>query len=158
MIKLPKSAILDAYECRGQHDKTIDGPLQLQMGRDPWKVAVASMLIHRCKHAESAFNALYYAFSGPEALARADEGIVASICHLHRNRARQLIRFSSMWFAEYDDLRELPGVGLYVTDAVGLFCFGCTDLESCDGVLMEYARQDPNRAWEEAFERRVTGA
>src|ERR1035438_1473653 len=110
-----------AYENREPRAK-VDGPLQAGLGRDPWKVAVASMLLCRTRRvqAEPCFERLLYFYPGPEALARADacavEGIVRP-CGLHRQRARQLVRFSTRWFSAYEDLRELPGVGLYVADA-----------------------------------------
>jgi endonuclease III len=143
MILLPKSRILAAYDARRPMQHHLE-PLQAQMGGDPWKVMVASMLLCRTKRgqAEPCFDELLRRWPGPEALARAYESEVEAVvkpCGLHRQRARQLIRSSVMWFSEYDDLREFPGVGLYVADAVGLFCFGCTDLCCTDHVLAAYA-------------------
>src|SRR5580692_5861190 len=143
MLLLPKKLVLEAYE-NSTPRRWCVGPLQLQLGKDPWKVAVASMLLCRTRRAkaEPCMDELLREWQGPEALARADAAEIESVkrpCGLHRQRARQLVRFSSLWFSEYDDLRELPGVGLYVADAVGLFCFGCTELSCSDGVLREYA-------------------
>lgn len=121
-------------------------PFQVPLARSPWHVAVASMLLCRTRRiqAQPAFLKLMGAASCPETLCRLDVSTVEDCvrgCGLHRNRSRQLQRMSTVWLSDsWEDLRDLPGVGVYVADAVGLFCFGCTDLESADGVLNEYAR------------------
>lgn len=120
------------------------GPLQLSLGRCPWRVAVASMLLCRTRYiqAKSTLKELLGRYPTPSALCCAEdiEDIVRP-CGLYRNRARQLTRFSCMWLGDgWSEMQELPGVGIYVADAVGLFCFGCTELESFDAVLREYAK------------------
>lgn len=133
--KLRTVAISDGTPCRS------DRLLQECFGKDPWKVAIASMLLCRTRRpqAESTFFELLRQWPGPEELCRADTRDVANVvrpCGFYNVRARQLTRFSSMWLGDgWNDLRDLPGVGLYVADAVGLVCFGCTDLESSDGAL-----------------------
>jgi hypothetical protein len=48
-------------------------------------------------------------------------------------------RFCVMWLGDgWSDMRELPGVGVYVADAVGLFCFGCMELRCVDRVLTAF--------------------
>jgi endonuclease III len=94
------------------------------MGGDPWKVAVASILVAHSSRPDIAFDALMRRWPGPEALARADERAVIAETELHRQKARQLIRFSTKWFSEYDDFRELPGVGSNVANDVCEYCFG----------------------------------
>jgi endonuclease III len=72
-------------------------------------------------------------------LARADAAEVEAAvrsCGFHRQRARQLVRFSGAYLTPYwNRLEELPGIGVYVADAVGLVCFGCTELRCNDGPL-----------------------
>lgn len=119
-------------------------PIQLGMGKDVWRVAVASMLLNRTqrRQVEPVLKELLTAWPTPEALSRA-EGLEAVVrpCGMHVSRARQLVRFSSNWMADWwNDLRDLPGVGVYCADAVGLFCFSCVELESTDHVLHRYAR------------------
>ena len=120
-------------------------PLQLGMGIDPWRVAVCSMLLCRSRRmqAQPVLQVLLNFWPSAPHLARANESEVEAVvrpCGLQRNRARQLIRFSSLYLADtWQDMRELPGVGAYVADAVGLFCLGCTELDSSDGVLRKYA-------------------
>jgi endonuclease III len=119
-------------------------PLQLGMGGDPWRVVVASMLLCRSRRvqAEPCLRGLLARWPDAAALAVA-EGVeeVVKPCGLQRNRARQLVRFSNLWLSDgWEELRELPGVGVYVADAVALFCFGCRNLESNDGVLHAHAR------------------
>lgn len=133
MIPLPKKLIESVVPTPRTYRP---GPLQAQLGRDPWKVMIASMLLHRTPRAiaQPQFDELLRRWSGPAELARANH-----IDGLERRFARRLIRASTLWFSEYNDLRDFPGVGLYVADAVGLFCFNCTELESNDQSLREYA-------------------
>lgn len=119
-----------------------DRLLQESLGGDPWKVAVASMLLCRTtrRQAEPALQELLASWPEAESLCRADSSVLGRAirsCGLHNKRARQLIRFSNLYLGDgWNDLRELPGVGPYVYDAVGLVCFGCTELESSDGALV----------------------
>ena len=120
------------------------GPLQLSLGGCPWRVAVVSMLLCRTRRVqvEPVLRRLLSKYPVPEMLCRAEdiEELVRP-CGLYRNRARQLVRFSSLWLGDgWEEMRELPGVGIYVADAVGLFCFGCTELECCDVELVEYVK------------------
>lgn len=121
-------------------------PIQAGFNRDPWMVAVASMLLCRTRRSqmEPVVRRLFEEFPGPAELARARAEYLEQILRplgLQRNRARQLSRFSAMWFGGWRELRELPGVGVYVADAVGLLCFGDTDVESGDPALRKYADQ-----------------
>ena len=120
-------------------------PLQAGLGGCPWRVAIASMLLCRTRRvqAEPVLRELLFRWPTAAALAVA-EGVeeVCRPCGLHRQRARQLQRFSNEYLADWwKDLRELTGVGVYVADAVSLFCFGETNLESKDNVLSDYARR-----------------
>lgn len=119
-------------------------PLQVGMNGNVWHTAVASMLLCRARRqqAEPVLRTLLERWPTHECLARSETAELEDVvrpCGLQRNRARQLQRMSVSYSAEWwDDLRELPGVGLYVADAVGLFCFGCTELESGDAVLQTF--------------------
>lgn len=119
-------------------------PLQVGMQESPYYVALASMLLCRARRAqaEPVLMDMLERWPYPEELCRAEElEEVLRPCGLQRNRARQIGRFATLWLSDsWDDLRDLPGVGLYVADAVGLFCFGCTELESGDDVLKEFAQ------------------
>ena len=142
MIPLPREAckaIRDPFHLR--YDLS---PLQRGLASSPYHVAVASMLLCRTRRVQvdRVVGRLFNEYGCPELLARATvlEDLLRP-CGLHRNRSRQLQRFACAWLGDsWEDMRELPGVGLYVADAVGLFCFGCTKLESTDGVLDDYAR------------------
>lgn len=118
-------------------------PLQVSLDRCPWRVAVASMLLCRTRRAqaEPVLKELLTRWPTVADLARA-EGLeeVVRPCGLHVMRSRILQRFSVGLLADWwTDMRELPGMGgLYVVDAVSLFCFDCVDLRSSDGVLKTY--------------------
>lgn len=118
-------------------------PLQLGLGGSPWHVAVASVLLCRTRRVQVdvVLQELFNRWPIPQLLAIA-EGLepVVQPCGLHMQRARQLQRMSFHWHLDtWEDLRNLPGVGKYVADAVGLFCFGCTELESKDPALHKHA-------------------
>lgn len=119
-------------------------PLQAGMLNDPWRVAVASMLLCRARRAQAApaLKTLLTQWPCAELLARADANDVEAAvrrCGLQRNRARQLIRFSSVYASDAWKLfSELPGVGAYVHDAVAVFCFNHTEVTCGDGVLVDY--------------------
>lgn len=141
MMKLPRGMCKEAH-LRAGPPRFDMHPLQLGMGGSPWRVGVACILMNRGKRerAEPALRELLRQWPGPEYLARA----VFPACLLQslgfqNHRARLLARFSVEWLGDWwEDMRELPGVGAYAADAVGLCCFGCTDLESNDHALHHY--------------------
>lgn len=146
MMPLPRGLLL-SVEPSGE--PRYDGPTLLQegLGGDPWRVIVASVLLCRARRSQVAgcLRELLAAHPSPNHLARA-EGLEELLrpCGLHRQRARQLQRLSSLWFSgAWEDARDLPGVGVYVADAVGLVCFGCVDLESTDAALRLYSPPNP---------------
>lgn len=120
-------------------------PLQVGLLGDAWAVTVASVLLCRTRRAQvdRVLEALLEQYPAPALLSIAETSDVEELvrpCGLYRGRTRQLQRLSSKWDTRvWDDLRDLPGVGKYVADAVGLFCFGCTELESSDSALVKYA-------------------
>jgi len=87
---------------------------------DPWEVAIASMLAKWSKR--PVLQKLLHKWPDASHLCRADANTLEAITHLHRNRARQLIRFSSMWLGDgWEDFSELPGVNESVIDAIKVF-------------------------------------
>lgn len=140
MIPLPRDLVLSTkYSNSIRFDLS---PIQLGLGRDPWKVIVASQLLVRVKRNVDIIRGVLTTWPTPATLAASDSVLEAVLrpLGLWRRRAAQLQRMSLL-YAEgaFQDVRDLPGVGPYVSDAVGLFCYGCTDLESSDGVLEQYA-------------------
>lgn len=126
-------------------------PIQAGMGGDPWRVAVASVLLCRCRGTQvrPVLRQLLTLCTSPAALAAIDTGQLETTvrpCGLHQQRARQLTRMSSLWYTMWDSLRRLPGCGAYVNDAAGVFCFDCKVLETSDHALRKYvsASQDPS--------------
>jgi hypothetical protein len=143
MIPLPRDLLhgTKISDCWSIEDGRL---LQSTLGRDPWKVAVASVLLCRTRRScvEDVLCNLLDRWPTPPALAASDMELEAALqpLGLHRQRARQLQRMSLKYTTDvWDDLRELPGIGKYVADAVGLVCFGCTELESGDEPLSRYA-------------------
>lgn len=119
--------------------------LQDGMGKDAWRVTIASCLLCRTRRqqTEPVLKELLAQYPAAADLARsADLEPVLRPLGMQRNRARQLQRLSSMWHGEaWHDLRDLPGVGKYVADAVGLFVFSCTELECTDHALVAYVER-----------------
>lgn len=148
MMPLPRELL---WSTHNWEEPRYDGALlQEGLGGDAWRVAVASALLCRARKSQivGPLRELFAKYSEPTLLSKADvDGDLALILHpcgLHRQRARQLQRMSAMWFSSaWDDARQLPGVGVYVADAIGLFCFGCTDLESNDKALLKYSPPHP---------------
>jgi endonuclease III len=107
-------------------------------------VALASMMLQRTRRsqADAVLQDMLQRWPHPGALAAA-EGLeeVLRPCGLHLSRARRVRRFCAQWLGDFwDDMRDLCGVGVYVADCVGYFCFGCKDLESTDWVLHQAVR------------------
>lgn len=121
-------------------------PLQDGLGGCPWRVAVASIMLCRARKASVSYVLRDFFRNWPTAsvAAVADAEHVASVIQplgLYNSRARQLTRLSMRWeTGAFDDMRDLPGVGPYVADAVGLVCFGCTDVVSGDLAMYAFAR------------------
>ncbi len=120
-------------------------PLQLGMDRHPYYVALSSILLCKTRRAraEPVLRELLRCWPVPSCLSMAEETDVQCVirpCGLHRNRTRILQRFASRWLSNWTVFEDLPGCGVYVSDAVRLFCLGRTDLTCNDEVLHGYAR------------------
>ncbi len=145
MIPLPRLAI------KARHSTNVLrfdlSPLQLGLGGCPWRVAVCSILLVRTRVTQVVRVApeLFDQYPTPMELAEAPRGKLAELVGplgLQYSRAKTLVRFSTRFLEDaWTDMRDLPGVGPYVSDAVGLVCFGCTELESGDAALTSYARR-----------------
>lgn len=141
MMELPREMCKEAHLRAGENRFDLH-PIQLGLGGSPWRVGIASILLNRTRRsvAEPILRDLLFFWSTPETLARAD-GLVNVIRSLgfQNRRATVLTSFSVAWLTdEWRDFRDLPGVGTYVADAVGLCIFGCPDLESNDIALTTY--------------------
>lgn len=143
MIPLPRD-MLHATKF-SPHWNVAARPIQVGLGRDPWKVAIASIMLCRTRREqmEDVLAEMLDIYQAPPDLAYAQEDALQTMLRplgFHRQRARQMQRFSQKYTStDWSDLRELPGVGKYVADSVGLFCFGCVQLESTDHALKAYA-------------------
>lgn len=140
--------MLSRLECRFKF--SVDPPrfdgtlLQSGMGCDVWRVAIASMLLCRTRRvqAEPVLRELLLRWPDAPSLCRAETYALEAIvrpCGLQRNRARQLSRFSCSYLGDsWGYFHELPGVGVYVTDAVAVFCFNSREVRSGDHALAAY--------------------
>lgn len=139
MIPLPRELILAAPFCEAPRFDL--SPVQLGFDGSPWHVAVASMLLCKVRLDRPLMEAVFAHWPDPESVAASDRALEELLrpLGLHRQRARQVQLLSRRWDTDWADLRDHPGVGVYVADAVGLTCFGCVELESSDGVLATYA-------------------
>lgn len=144
---LPKHQVLAKEGSRHDTLRFDLTPLQRGLHGCPWRTAVASILLCRTHHGQvrQCLPHLFAAWPGPEELAQADLIELASVirgCGFGSRRAQCLKELSRRWCAEeFDDMRDLPSVGEYVADAVGLFCFDCADLVTVDKVLVAYAAE-----------------
>lgn len=148
MMKLTRELVRDAHLASHDELNWSAWPLQTGLGGCPWRVALCAMLLRRTKRtaAEPVLRRILEQWPTPELLAQANSRDLEALLQplgLQRTRARQMITFSDAFAfsVAWKELYELNGVGPYVADSVGLACFGCTDLDCNDEVLMEYARK-----------------
>lgn len=145
MIPLPRNMVLTVHSVDALDYAAV--PLQCGMGNCPWRICVASILLNRAKRpaVDRVLSKLFARWSTPMDLAKADREELTELLRplgFQHRRAKTLIRFSAEFLEDgWSDLRDLPGVGPYVADSVGLVCFGCTELDSMDGALEAYARR-----------------
>ena len=129
-------------EARCHDPPKFDGRLlQMGLGRDAWRVAVASILLQRTtrRQAEGALKRLFSFASTPEAVVRAPVAQIAAAirsCGFHNRRSAQLQEFSRRFLADDGDLEDLPGVGPYVRDAVALCVFDDRNVTCDDHALL----------------------
>ena len=119
-------------------------PVQLGLRGSPLHVAVASMMLVKVRRNCDLIAHVVASFPTPEDLAQGADELEHWLrpLGLHRQRARLMANLGRRWWTPtWGDLRDLPGVGPYVADAVQLFCFGHTTLDSEDGVLRAYAER-----------------
>lgn len=140
MIPLPPE-LVRAVRATPVRDYT-SRPIQLGLGRDPFRIVVASQMLYRTKSDSitDVLQEVLVRWPVPTLLASSDVELeqVLMPLRLWRNRTRSLQRMAHRWDTPYRDLRNLPGVGEYVADAVSLFCFGHTTVVA-DAALTAYA-------------------
>lgn len=137
MRKLPPSLLASVNSEKPTFEGT---PLYLGLGRNPWRIMVAAQLNWCWEANHSMLRQLFTQWPAPGALAASDDALGAFLPHLHRSHIRRLQRVSLLYTeSAFADLRDLHGCNAYVCDAVGLFCFGDTALQSLDPELLAYA-------------------
>lgn len=146
MRKLTRELCMSRW-LQGELDYSL-APIQLGMGKSPWHVAICSILLQRTRRVQmrDILAKLFAQYPTPSELAKAGEELYDLLrpLGLYRTRARQLSRLSLFWVeGGWNELRELPGVGTYIADCVGLFCFDDRELESDDRVLRAYVESVP---------------
>lgn len=117
-------------------------PVQVGLGGSPWHVAVASIMLCRVARKAHIIAEAFRVWPTPELMEASDVELEELLqpLGLQRQRSRSIQLLSRKWRLDtWDELGDLSGVGAYVNDAVGLFCFGVTDLASRDVVLTRYA-------------------
>lgn len=146
MIELPREACLAASARAAGTAPTFDRfPLQTGLGGCPWRVAVASVMLNRTRGPQARPVLRRFLARWPDAAAAADADVldvadVLAPSGFQYRKARSVVALSRRWvLGGWSDARDLPGVGAYVADAVGMFCFGCLELDSQDRVLRRYA-------------------
>jgi endonuclease III len=145
MKRLPREELLRLSQERigvaAEYDKW---PVQIGMQGDPWRVLVASVMLNRTSHkrVRITLKDLFASWPTFVELAGAEPRVLEALiepCGLHERRAKTLTTLAKQWpTREWNDARELKGVGVYIADALGLFCFGDLHLESNDHALHRY--------------------
>jgi hypothetical protein len=119
-------------------------PVQLGMRRNPWRILVCCVMLHRTgiHQARPVLRELLrrrwptaaeLATSGP------DLEMYIRPCGLVERRARMLRDLSREFvLGNWERASELPGVGEYGVSALRIFCLGDLKSGSCDGALDAY--------------------
>lgn len=129
-------------------------PLQealYRQARDPWRVAVACILLDRAarRQADAVHRTLFrrYPTSGRLAYGAEDGELEALLRPLGGAAARAdtLRRMSHRWTVapaawQCDDVRAYPGLGEYAQDSHMIFVCGRVHLSPADRVLREWVR------------------
>lgn len=130
-------------------------PVQLGLRRNPWRILVACSLLNQTGIAQArpALQTVLTRWPNATELLLADGDELAEALHplgLYVRRADSL-RWMSAGFLlrRYADVRDLPGVGQYASDAIRIFCYGDTRCSPSDGVLAAFCRDNPNYEPEE---------
>jgi len=139
MIPLPIEVLAAIPSGKPSFDKR---PIYLGMC-GAWQIIVAGIISYKNKDIDLVEKVLRV-WTRPIDLAEAD--IIEVIDLLRKTnryvlRATNLISMSKVWISgQWTDARDLPGVGIYVADCIGLFCLGCIDIESKDKTLLSYIK------------------
>ena len=100
--------------------------IQEQYYPDKFKVLVCCLLLNRCRGetVRSVVDKLFEKYPDAVALKDADiEELTALLKPLgfQNQRAKRLVDFSKAFIEEWNDVRELPGVGDYAADCYRIF-------------------------------------
>lgn len=100
--------------------------IQEQYYPDKFKVLVCCLLLNRCRGetVRSVVDKLFEKYPNAVALKDADiEELTALLKPLgfQNQRAKRLVDFSKAFIEEWNDVRELPGVGDYAADCYRIF-------------------------------------
>jgi endonuclease III len=149
-----------------EHARFKDAPYDLnrtplQLGTPgPWRVTITSILSQRYVERSRAYITTFFdIFKGPFDVANTNwtevHTIIEPLFSRSSRKARQLVQLCDQWWrGSWTDLRDLPGVNLYVADCVGLFCFGDTSIESGSRDLLDYIQSQKEPAAESPAGRR----
>lgn len=144
MILLPRLLCVAAQRTAAASVRYDLVPLQRGLCGCPWRVAMASVLLNRTTHVQArrALHSVLDRWPTPELLGREDPWKVSPYirsCGFVEKQTKDVVALSRLWLTDdWTDVRDLPGASPYVTDAVGLFCFGCLDLVTTDHALMRW--------------------
>jgi methyl-CpG-binding domain protein 4 len=110
---------------------------------EPWKMLIGCMLLNQTTHTQvrQVIWELFQLHPTPESLAIADPHPIAELIRplgFYNRRSRALIKFAQSWLGEWQDPRELHGIGKYAHDSWLIFIEGRNDVEVTDKVLTRY--------------------
>ncbi|KAK3276751.1 hypothetical protein CYMTET_15201, partial [Cymbomonas tetramitiformis] len=106
------------------------GLLEEILWHDPWKLLLSCMMLNQTgrRQVDRVLWRLFHRFPSASCLAQAAASEVEELVMplgLHRKRAQMLIKFSQQYLqGDWQEARELHGIGKYADDAYRIFCKG----------------------------------
>ncbi len=118
--------------------------VQEQYYPDVFKVLVCCLLLNKCRGdtVRRVLDVLFSKFPTAEAMAEAQPGELSGILTplgLQHQREKRLTQFAKAFLEGWEDVRELPGVGVYAADCYRIFFLEeIGDSPPDDGPLTDY--------------------
>lgn len=120
--------------------------IQERWSLTPWHMFVCCLLLNQTsnRQVKPLLKEFFTRYPSPEILAAADRDTLRELIRplgFYNKRARTLIRFSREYLGEWQDPRELHGVGKYAWDSYRIFILGELEIQTEDKVLRTYLRK-----------------
>lgn len=113
---------------------------------DPWKMLIVCMMLNQTsyKQVDKVRIKFFETFPDPSSLIAASDEEVTSIIRplgFYNKQCKVWKEFSKRWLSkDWQNIRDLPGVGKYASDSWKIFREGNIDIETEDKELKKYIK------------------